>query len=58
MLAILKMKPEISRKELTCLLNMSKQSVAELISKMEKSGYVTREPSEKDKRVMTIKLAE
>jgi Transcriptional regulators len=55
-LAILKLKPIISQKELTYLLNMSKQAVAELITKLEKSGYITREPSEEDKRVMTIKL--
>lgn len=57
-LAILKLKPIISQKELTYLLNMSKQSVAELIAKLEKSGYITREPSEDDKRIMTIKLTE
>ena len=57
-LALLKMKPEISQKELTYLLDMSKQAVAELIAKLEKSGFITREPSEEDKRVMTIKLTE
>ncbi len=57
-LAILKMKPEISQKELTYLLNMSKQSLAELLAKLEKSGYITREQSEEDKRAMTIKLTE
>jgi len=57
-LAILKMKPEISQKELTYLLGMSKQSLAELLSKLEKSGYITREPSEEDKRVVTIKLTD
>jgi DNA-binding MarR family transcriptional regulator len=57
-LALLKMKPEISQKELTYLLNMSKQAVAELIAKLEKSGYITREPSEADRRVMTVKLTE
>jgi DNA-binding MarR family transcriptional regulator len=57
-LSILKMKPEISQKELTYLLNMSKQSLAELLAKLEKSGYITREPSEEDKRVLTVKLTE
>lgn len=57
-LAILKLKPEISQKELTYLLNMSKQAVAELIAKLEKNGYVTREPSEDDRRIMTIKLTQ
>ncbi len=57
-LAMLKIKPEISQKELTYLLGMSKQSLAELLTKLEKSGYITREPSEEDKRVMTVKLTE
>ena len=55
-LALLKLKPEISQKELTYLLNMSKQAAAELIGKLEKSGYVTRTPSKEDKRVMMIQL--
>ncbi|MDR1136712.1 MAG: MarR family transcriptional regulator [Synergistaceae bacterium] len=57
-LAILKMKPEISQRELTYLLNMSKQSLAELLAKLEKSGHIVREPSEDDKRVVTVKLTE
>lgn len=57
-LAILKLKPEISQKELTYLLNMSKQSVAELIGKLDRNGYITRRPSEEDKRIMIIKLTD
>lgn len=57
-LALLRLKPEISQKELTYLLNMSKQAVAELIAKLEKSGYVTRRPSEEDKRVLMVRLTE
>jgi DNA-binding MarR family transcriptional regulator len=57
-LAMLKIKPEISQRELTYLLNMSKQSLTELISKLEKNGCITREKSTDDKRVMTIKLTE
>lgn len=57
-LAILKMKPEISQKELTYLLNMSKQSLAELLSKLEKNGRITREQSEDDPRSKIIKLTE
>lgn len=55
-LSVLSMKPEISQKELTALLDMSKQSLAELLGKMEKSGYIAREPSETDKRSITIRL--
>lgn len=57
-LAILKMKPEISQKELTYLLGVSKQSIAEFLVKLERNGYITREPSAEDKRVMNIKLTE
>ena len=57
-LALLKMKPEISQKELTYLLDMSKQSLAELLTKLEASGYITREPSEEDKRILVIKLSQ
>ncbi len=55
-LAILKMKQEISQKELTYLLDMSKQSVAEILAKLERSGFIVREPSEKDRRVSVVKL--
>ncbi len=55
-LSVLKMKPLISQKELTDLLDMSKQSLAELLSKLEKNGYIAREPSQKDKRSIMIRL--
>lgn len=57
-LAMLNLKPEISQKELTYLLGMSKQSLAELLSKLEKNGYISREPLEEDKRSVTIRLLE
>lgn len=57
-LAILKMKPEISQRELSYLLDMRPQSLGELLSKLEKSGYITRTPSETDRRVMIIKLTQ
>jgi len=55
-LRVLKMQPEISQKDLTYILDMSKQSVAELLVKLEKSGYITRIPSEQDRRTSNIKL--
>lgn len=55
-LSILKMQPEISQRELGYLLDMSKQALAELLTKLEKSGYIIRQPSENDKRVIMIKL--
>jgi DNA-binding MarR family transcriptional regulator len=55
-LAILKMQPEISQKELLYLLDMRPQSLGELLSKLEKNGYITRTLSETDRRVQNIKL--
>lgn len=55
-LSVLSVKPEISQKELSCLLDMSKQSLAELLSKLEKSGYIAREPSQNDKRSTIVRL--
>lgn len=57
-LAILKMQPEISQKELSYLLDMRPQSLGEFLSKLEKNGYITRTPSETDRRVMNIKLTQ
>ncbi len=57
-LAILKLQPEISQKELGFLLDMRNQSLGELLSKLEKAGAVTREASEEDRRSMNIKLTE
>lgn len=57
-LSILKMKPEMSQKELTYLLDMSRQALAELLNKLEKKGYIKRETSEQDHRSLNIKLTE
>jgi len=55
-LALLKMKPEISQRELSYLLDMSKQSLAELLQKLERAGLIERTPSTNDKRVTMITL--
>jgi DNA-binding MarR family transcriptional regulator len=57
-LALLKLKPEISQKELTHILNIRSQSLGELLAKLERSGYITRTPSEVDRRGMDIRLTE
>jgi len=57
-LAILKLQPEISTKDLSYLLGIRQQSLNELLNKLEKGGYVTRVPSEEDRRVMLVRLAE
>ena len=57
-LSLLKLQPEISQKELSYLLDMRSQSLGELLAKLEKNGYITRAPSEQDRRVMEIKLTD
>lgn len=57
-LKLLKLKPEITQKELSELLDMRPQSLGDLLKKLEQKGYITRTPSEEDKRVMMICLTE
>ncbi|MBO0610757.1 MarR family winged helix-turn-helix transcriptional regulator [Myceligenerans salitolerans] len=57
-LALLKLQPETTQKELTFLLGMSRQAMAELLAKLEKQGLVEREPSPDDKRVVVVRLTE
>ena len=57
-LAVLKLRDGISTKDLSYLLGVRVSSLNELLSKLEKGGYVTREPFEQDKRVMLVKLTE
>jgi DNA-binding MarR family transcriptional regulator len=57
-LAALQMRDGISTKDLSYLLGLAVSSLNEFLSKLERGGYVTREPSEQDKRVMLVKLTE
>lgn len=57
-LAMLKIQPEISTKDLSYLLGIKVASLNELLGKLEKGGYIERKPAEADKRVMMIHLTE
>ena len=57
-LTLLKLKPQIRQKDLAQILDMRPQSLGELLEKLEKGGYIVREPLEKDQRVMMISLTE
>ena len=57
-LKFLKLKPEFTQKELAELMGLRSQSLGELLAKLEKNGYVTRAPSETDRRVITVRLTE
>jgi DNA-binding MarR family transcriptional regulator len=55
-LKMLQTQPEISQKELTQMLGMSKQAAAKLVEKLDNGGYITRAPSEADGRTYNITL--
>ena len=55
-LSLLEMQPEITQKDLSYLLDMRPQSLGELLSKLEKKGFITRTPSEEDRRIMIVRL--
>ena len=57
-LSVLKLKPQITQKELSYLLDMRQQSLSELLAKLEGKGLITRQPSEEDRRVVMIQLTE
>jgi DNA-binding MarR family transcriptional regulator len=57
-LALLKLKPQISQKDLAQILDIRSQSLGELLAKLERQGYITRTPSPADRRVMDISLTE
>ena len=57
-LKILKMKPEITQKELLELLDMRPQSLGTLLRKLEQKGYITRTTMQNDKRAMIIRLTD
>ena len=56
LLKLLKMHPQISQKDLSYLLDMRAQSMGELLSKLEKAGFIERTPSGDDRRSMDISL--
>lgn len=55
-LALLKTQPEMSQKQLSHLLGIRPQSLGELLTKLEQSGYITRTPSAEDRRALEIRL--
>lgn len=57
-LAFLRMKDGISTKDLSYMLDIRVSSLNELLAKLEKAEYITRTPSETDKRIMLIHLTQ
>ena len=57
-LSLLKMQDSVSTKELSSILGIRVSSLNEMLAKLEKNGYIQREQSEDDRRVMIVKLTE
>jgi DNA-binding MarR family transcriptional regulator len=57
-LALLKLKPELTQKELSTILDVRSQSLGELLAKLERQGCIVRTPSAEDRRSMNIQLTE
>lgn len=57
-LAFLRIRDGISTKDLSYLLGIRVSSLNELLVKLERAGYITREPSESDKRIILIHLTQ
>jgi DNA-binding MarR family transcriptional regulator len=51
-------KPGICIKELAGLLKIDKSGVSRSVEELVKKGFVTREPSKKDRRCVVLKLTE
>ena len=57
-IAVLKLRDGISTRDISYLLGVRVSSLNELLSKLENGGYITREHSPEDKRVMLVKLTD
>ena len=57
-LAALKNMKSINQSELAFILDIRQQSLGELLQKLEQNGYIKRERSQADKRVIMVELTE
>lgn len=57
-LFMLHQRDSMSQKELAAQLNITAPSITSLIQKMERTGYIIREPDHRDQRVMRLTLTE
>ncbi|WP_455644862.1 MarR family winged helix-turn-helix transcriptional regulator [Methanosphaera sp.] len=55
-IAVLQMKDEICTKDLSKILGIRVSSLNEILNKLEKKGFITKESSCDDKRILLIKL--
>lgn len=57
-LRLLSLRSPVAQKELAYLLGIRSQSLAELVTKLEKAGLVTRHPDPKDRRTSVVELTD
>ena len=57
-LAILKRKDNISTKNLAIILGISISALNSLLTKLEKNGFIIKEQSNEDKRILLVKLTD
>jgi DNA-binding MarR family transcriptional regulator len=57
-LSLLALKPEMSQREMAHILDMRRQSLGELLAKLERDGMIEREQSAEDRRMMVVRLTE
>jgi DNA-binding MarR family transcriptional regulator len=57
-IALLKVQDGMSVKDMSFLLGLAMSSLSELLAKLEKGGYITKEASELDKRMTIVRLTE
>lgn len=49
---------ELSQRDMGKLLGIRPQSLGEILAKLEKAGYITRHPSERDRRIHMVRITE
>jgi DNA-binding MarR family transcriptional regulator len=48
----------VSQRDLATILGLSRQALGQLLSKLEAKGYVSRQPSQEDKRVTMVQITD
>lgn len=57
-IALLQIREEIPTKDLGYILGIRQQSLNELLQKLESRGFVVREPSPEDRRILLVRLTQ
>ena len=55
-LALLKLKPDTTQRDLTFLTGTTRQGMSETLSRLERRGLITREPTAEHRKIMRVRL--